>query len=133
MSCSFNDLIGLPYRWKAKPSEGATDCLQLVGEARRRMGLYDYSKDFAWIYERWPESDFPALQIVRWAHHCGERTGPRKGAIGYAKARHGGVALGVMSDDDSFLFISPGGSVTRAGLYNLPRIRLYWGKRDVAM
>lgn len=133
MICSFNDLIGLPYKWAAKPEEGATDCLQLVGEARRRLGLYDYSEEFAWIYEKWEETSFPALQIVKWAREHGTKTAPRAGAIGYLKARQAGVALGVMVDDESFLFISPGGNATRTGSYNLPRIRLYWGKADAAM
>lgn len=94
------------------------------------MGLHGYDEDFAWIYERWTEEDFPAIEIVRWARANGCKTVPQKGAIGYLKAANRGVALGTVLEDNDFLFITSGGYATRASLYNLPRIRLYWGRKD---
>jgi|694.fasta_scaffold46864_5 hypothetical protein len=126
----FNDLIGLPYQWGKKPNEGATDCLQLMSEARRRLGLYDYSQDFEWIYEKWEEEKFPGAMIARWMKENADQCDARIGAMGYLCGNTGGLALGTVVDDDGFLFISAGEKVVRAKLYNLPRIRLYWGKKD---
>ena len=127
---SFNDLIGLPYQWAAKPEDGATDCLQLMSEARRRLGLYDYSQDFAWVYEQWNEKDFPGMFIAKWSKENGKQCDARLGAFGFLRGNAGGLALGTVVDDESFLFIAAGGKAVRSKLYNLPRIRLYWGQKD---
>lgn len=127
---SFNDLIGLPYQWKAKPEDGATDCLHLMSEVRCRLGLYDYSQDFAWIYDQWKEEDFPGMLIAKWMKENGSPCEAKLGAVGFLKGNSGGLAIGTVVDDESFLFIAAGGKVVRSKLYNLPRIRLYWGRKD---
>ena len=68
------DLVGLPYRWGARPSEGATDCFQLVCEVRRRLGLTDYEQEFQWVYETYDERTLPDRRIARWLLTKGSRT-----------------------------------------------------------
>ena len=50
----WHKLLGLRYKFGAKPSDGnnETDCFALVCEARRELKLYDYEQDFQWAYER---------------------------------------------------------------------------------
>ena len=60
-----NDLIGLEYRWGAKPGDGSrqTDCFQLACEIRRRMGLSDLSEEFAWTYEQYSAETLKRLSV----------------------------------------------------------------------
>ena len=71
-----NDLIGLTYSWNCKPSDGTgkTDCFQLCCEVRRRLGLYDYASEFAWVYETYAESALPRTKISRLLLQLGQRT-----------------------------------------------------------
>jgi hypothetical protein len=101
------DLIGLPYRWGAKPSEGATDCFQLVCEARRRLGLADYTAEFAWVYETYTEETLPDRRIARWLLTKGTRTSTLEpGTICLSTWRAMASWTGT-----AFLFIAPGGRV----------------------
>jgi hypothetical protein len=116
MHSSFcNDLIGLPYRWAAAPASGATDCFQLVCEARRRLGLMDYSERFAWVYERYTEQTFRRALLPRWLLQNGRRLGePIAGAVALLPSSTGS-ALGTILEDGA-LFISPRGAVVRSPL-----------------
>ena len=62
-----NDLIGLQYRWGARPSDGTneTDCFQLSCEVRRRLGLADVSSEFEWVYEEYTAETLSRMRLIR--------------------------------------------------------------------
>jgi hypothetical protein len=114
---SFNDLIGLSYRWAASPLDGSgfTDCFQLTCEARRRLKLADYGPRFAWVYEKYDENTFNRKLLLRWLLQNGRRLRePCAGAVALLPATTG-FALGTILEDGA-LFLSPGGAVIRAPL-----------------
>ena len=114
---SFNDLIGLQYRWGAAPWEGNghTDCFQLACEVHRRLGFSDYTAKFDWVYELFDETTFPKGQLARWLLQNGERLKePKPGAVTLLPA-HVGSALGTILHDGA-LFLSPAGTVIKAPL-----------------
>jgi len=110
-----NDLIGLEYRWGAKPGDGSrqTDCFQLACEIRRRMGLSDLSEEFAWTYEQYSAETLKRSRLARWLLQRGERI---------KMARHGAMALIAKSNNAALgtvvgqrlVFIAPGGRVISA-------------------
>lgn len=112
-----NDLIGLQYGWGHRPGDGSgrTDCFQLVCEVRDRLGLSDYREQFAWVYERYGEQDFPRRLLVRWLLKHGSRLqAPWHGAVALLPASAGG-ALGICVHDRA-LFIGAGQNVVQAPL-----------------
>lgn len=121
-----NDLIGLPYRWGGKPSEGFVDCFQLHNEIRRRLGLSDKSQEFAFAYEQWTEATFPQTQLMRWLKSectvCKEKTG----AIVLMQGNKGRGALGTIVGHGDVSFISLSGVVIRTKVANLGEVRLFW-------
>jgi len=70
-----NDLLGLTYAWHHSPADGTgkTDCFQLCCEIRRRLGLYDYAPEFAWVYETYAENALPRTKIGRFLLQLGHR------------------------------------------------------------
>ena len=112
-----NDLVGLRYGWGHRPGDGSgmTDCFQLVCEVRDRLGLSDYRSRFAWVYERFSETDFPRRLLARWLLTHGRRLhAPWHGAVALLPAAAGG-ALGICVQDRA-LFIGGGQNVVQAPL-----------------
>jgi hypothetical protein len=126
----FADLIGLPYQWGAKPSEGATDCLMLSSEIRRRLGMPSYDEQYQWIYEKWDGDSFPSKLVLKWLRLHGQLSEPRLGAVACLPDKTHGFALGTMDSDESLIFIAPGERVTRVPVRLLSDIRFYQDKRD---
>lgn len=91
---TFNDLVGLPYRWGARPQDGATDCFQLACEALRRRGCQDYSFMFEWVYERYDEGAMPRSLLYRLLRSTGwPLVAPAPGVVGFhASATHGALS-----------------------------------------
>lgn len=123
-----HDLVGLPYRWGARPVEGATDCFMLCGEVRRRLGLPDYFQQYSWIYERWDAFSFPSAIVLRWLQRHGRLSEPVIGAVACLPSSTNGFALGTLIDEDRVLFISPGGRATVSPL-GLLEVRLFMDKK----
>jgi hypothetical protein len=112
-----NDLVGLRYGWGHRPGDGSgcTDCFQLVCEVRDRLGLSDYRDRFAWVYERYSESDFPRRLLARWLLQHGRRLqAPWHGAVALLPAAAGG-ALGICVENRA-IFLGPGQNVVQASL-----------------
>ncbi len=110
-----NDLIGLKYRWGCGPTDGSgyTDCFQLLCVVRKRMGFFDYTDRFAWVYGEYDEQTFPRLRIARWLLQLGVRLpGPVPGAVALLPG-HAGAALGIVTEH-GLLFIAPGQNVVHA-------------------
>ncbi len=110
-----NDLVGLAYGWAHRPGDGSgkTDCFQLTCEARRRLGLADYTDRFAWVYERHTEATLPRSSIARWVIGHGRRLErPEVGAVALLPANRIG-ALGTVTDH-GVIFLSPGQNVVHA-------------------
>ena len=107
-----NDLIGLQYRWGARPSDGTneTDCFQLACEIRKRLGLADISAEFAWVYGHYSPKTLRPSRLARWLLKRGKRIKmPRHGALALL-ADTENAALGTVLDH-SLVLIAPGGSV----------------------
>lgn len=110
-----NDLIGLRYGWGHRPGDGSgmTDCFQLTCEVRRRMGLGDYTEQFAWVYDRYDEQTFPRGRIARWLLQNGQRLpSARPGAVALLPGQ-AGAALGTATEN-GVIFIAPGQNVVHA-------------------
>lgn len=97
-----NDLIGLSYERRARPSEGngKSDCFMLVCEVRRRLGLHDYEDDFRWAYDEYDAGNLPMKRVVRWLFENGKRTMEKEdGNVAIILPRPGGeIAVGVVYD-----------------------------------
>ena len=106
-----NDLIGLSYERRARPSEGQgkSDCFMLVCEARRRLGLHDYEEDFQWAYDQYDAGNLPMKRIIRWLLTNGKTTHDlENGNVTIMKTFNGELAVGVVYDG-GVLTISKGG------------------------
>ena len=115
---TFNDLIGLRYRWGAKPKSGhgVTDCFHLAAEVHRRLGYHDYEPDFAWVFTRFTDETFPRRLLGRWLLEIGERLSkPEHDAVVLLPGLRGG-ALGTVMKDEGVLFISERSGVIHAPL-----------------
>lgn len=123
---NINDLIGLPYQWGGKPSEGAVDCFQLHNEIRKRLGLLDKSQQFAFAYEQWTEATFPRSQLMRWLKSECTACEERNGAIVLMQGDKGRGALGTIVGYGEVSFISLSQMVVRTKVANLGKIRLFW-------
>jgi hypothetical protein len=97
-----NDLIGLSYERRARPSdgEGKSDCFMLVCEVRRRLGLHDYEDHFKWAYDEYDSGNLPMKRVIRWLFENGKRTTVREdGNVAIILPRPGGeIAVGVAYD-----------------------------------
>lgn len=76
------DLIGMPYELGAHPSSGKTDCIQLVYEVRKRLGLNCPPLQQAWY-------DGSRVKVLRALLTWGAET--------YAPLYDGDVALALQS------------------------------------
>jgi len=120
-----NDLIGLEYRWAARPDDGATDCFQLMCEVRRRLGLSDYSERFAWVYEEYSPETLNSSSIARWLLQSGKRIRIAKSGVSALLAQRN-PALGTVVDGD-LIFISSGQKVIRVPV---SRVKAYYFELD---
>jgi len=112
---NLNDLIGLKYGWNHAPGDGSgmTDCFQLACEVRRRLGMSDYSKQFAWVYTEFLDEQFNRAKIARWLLQYGKRLQlPVPGAVRLLPAEEG-AALATYLDDGTTIFLGPSGNVIR--------------------
>lgn len=115
----FNDLIGLKYKWAAKPSsgEGATDCFHLAAEVHRRLGYYDYAPDFAWVFRQFTDETFPRRLLAKWLLETGQRLpAPEQDAVVLLPGLRGG-ALGTVMEDGNVLLISDRCGVVLSALH----------------
>ena len=122
----FNDLIGMPYRWGACPSDGSgfTDCFGLSMEVRKRLGLHDFRPEFAFIYEQEAVS---VKQILKWLWERGEKLKePRNGAVFCNGGRETGIALATVCDNDRAILLGPSKRVIMAPLATVARGKFYW-------
>ncbi len=125
----FNDLIGLQYKWGAKPSDssGFTDCFGLTMEVRKRLGLYDFYADYCWIYEN--ENKITARQILQWIWERGQRCKTaRPGALFRNPSMAEGIALAAVIDDEYALMLGPSERVIVAPFAKLAKGKFYWAE-----
>lgn len=104
----FNDLIGLKRAWAAAPGDGSgtVDCCLLAAEVHRRLGYYDYTPDFAWVFEQFTDASFPRVFMVRWLLENGTRLRtPQPHAVVLLPGSSGG-AMGTVMEDGQVLFIN---------------------------
>lgn len=104
----FNDLIGLKRAWASKPQDGTgyVDCCLLAAEVHRRLGYYDYTPDFAWVFEQYTDETFPRRYMAKWLLHNGTRLhAPEPHAVVLLPGAQGG-AMGTVLDDGNVLFIT---------------------------
>jgi hypothetical protein len=112
-----NDLIGLRRAWAARPGDGSgtVDCCLLAAEVHKRLGYYDYTHDFAWVFEQYTDETFPRRYMAKWLLQNGTRLStPEPHAVVLLPGASGG-ALGTVMEDGNVLFISESG-VVRAPL-----------------
>lgn len=113
-----NDLIGLKMRWGARVNDGSgyTDCLSLAAEVHKRLGYYDYSHYFDWVFETYTQQSFPKTFIAKWLLKNGVRLkAPKPHAIVLLPSNSMG-ALGTVMDDGQVLFITESSGVVLAPL-----------------
>ena len=106
-----NDLIGLSYERRARPSDGngKTDCFMLLCEVRRRLGLHDYEEYFQWAYDEYEANNLPMKRIIRWLLENGEKTATMNDGNAVVMRNPGGeLAVGVVYDG-GILSICSGG------------------------
>lgn len=115
----FNDLIGLRRAWAAKPGDGtgAVDCCLLAAEARRRLGYYDFSQDFAWVFEQYSDDTLPPLFMAKWLLQHGIRLKEPEAHAVVLLPGDGMGAMGTVLDDGRVLFISTENGVVIAPLH----------------
>jgi hypothetical protein len=107
----FNDLIGLKRAWAARPGDGSgcVDCCLLAAEVHKRLGYYDYSSDFEWVFERYTDDTFPRNYMIRWLLRNGTRLAvPEPHAVVLLPGNNGG-AMGTVMDDGTILVIGKHG------------------------
>lgn len=86
-----NDLVGMEYEWGSQPSQGKTDCWQLVIEVRKRLGLQTPS--FSWVYDECGEGVQVEL-LESLVTTYGVRCSVEDGAIAVIPSKSHGVAFG---------------------------------------
>jgi hypothetical protein len=115
----FNDLIGLKRAWAAKPGDGSgtVDCCLLAAEVRRRLGYYDFSQDFAWVFEQYSDDTLPPLFMAKWLLQHGSRLKQPEPHAVVLLPSEGMGAMGTVLDDGRVLFISAENGVVIAPLH----------------
>lgn len=124
-----NDLIGLQYGWGNRPGDGSgkTDCFQLACEIHRRLGLRDYSREYAWMYDKYTDDTFNRAIICEWLFANAHRhQRPQLGSITLLGAVNG-IALATFLDEESLIFIGPDHNVVKAAVPYRPGC-LFWLK-----
>lgn len=128
---SFNDLIGLEYKWGAHPADGSgfTDCFALTMEARRRLGLYDFYQDYSWVYGAYDNEGVGGKQILKWIWEKGQRCNtPRPGALFRSPGAAQGIALAAVINDELSLMIGPAKKVIVVPFATVAKGKFYWAE-----
>lgn len=113
-----NDLIGLEYGWGHRPGDGSnkTDCFQLACEVHRRLGYFDYSPAFSWVYTQYTDETFKRINLARWLLENGKRHRYAQLGSVVLLPTDVGAALGTYLDCETVLFIGPTHNVVKAAL-----------------
>jgi cell wall-associated NlpC family hydrolase len=94
---SFEDLIGTPFEFGARPGESEKlDCYGLVVECQRRMGIELPVRQFA-------ESHFVISALMSGQMNEWERTESVRGAVVLFKIRKRACHVGMMIDNFRFI------------------------------
>ena len=126
---NYNDLIGLKHKYAASPEdgEGFTDCLLLCMEVRRRLGLKNLRSSFEWVYKDYNEEELTIRRILRWLLTYGKTIKePKPGAIFYLPGAKSLLAMAVVADEETCLFIAPSKMVVACSLSNVRPKRYFW-------
>jgi hypothetical protein len=94
-----NDLIGLKHELGSvfREESKSIDCFALFCEARKRMNLYDYYEDFAWVYSEITNGALPLSKIMRQIHHIATRTAtPIDGDLAILPSKENVIGLGTV-------------------------------------
>lgn len=113
-----NDLIGLKRAWAALPGDGSgtVDCCLLAAEVHKRLGYYDYTPDFLWVFEKYTDENLPRTFILKWLLKNARRiSNPEPHAVVFLPSDERG-ALGTIMDDGRCLFITKTSGVVLAKL-----------------
>jgi len=130
-SPSFNDLIGMKYDWSSSPSDGTgrTNCFALCMEARKRLGLTDFRKQFENLYKEHSPQDISIRQILKLLRQYGQCIHEAiPGALFCLPSPSGGIAMAVIIDGESCLMLSPGKHVTRLPFATVTKGKYYWAE-----
>lgn len=94
----WHKLLGLRYKFGAKPSDGnnETDCFALVCEARRELKLYDYEQDFQWAYEREQCRSTVKALLRQLSDIAFETTEPKDGDVALLSMNDAQIGLGTV-------------------------------------
>lgn len=128
---SFNDLIGLEYKWGAHPVDGSgfTDCFALVMEVRKRLGLHDFYQDYSWVYEAYDCEAVSGRQILKWMWQKGQRSDTaRPGALFRSPGAAQGIALAVVINSEYALMIGPAKKVIAVPFATVAKGKFYWAE-----
>jgi hypothetical protein len=126
---NYSDLIGLSYKFGAKPSDGngCTDCFSLCMEIRERLGLKLLRTDFQWVYDKYTEHTLSGRQILKLLLKYGSvvKTA-RPGAIFEVAGGAMLFPMGVVLPNDDCLFIGASKMVIAAPLSALAPTKFFW-------
>jgi len=126
---NYNDLIGLRFKYGAKPADqnGHTDCWHLCMEVRRRLGLKHLEHSFPWLYENYSEDYLTTRKILRWFLTFGEKIyEPRSGAVFYMPGSGSLLAMAVVAGDGNCLFLGPSKMVVAVPLSMVQPKYYFW-------
>lgn len=126
---NYNDLIGLKHKYAASPEDGQgyTDCWLLCMEVRRRLGLKNCKEQFDWVYEDYLEEELTVRRIFRWLLSQGQiLTEPKPGAVFYLPGKNSLLAMAVVADDSTCLFLGPNKMVMAAPLKMVMPKKFFW-------
>lgn len=115
---STNEFIGLTRAWGALPGDGSgeVDCCALAAEMHKRLGYYDYGPELQEIFAKYDDNSLPPLFIARWLLKNGKRLKKPEPHAVVLLPSEGVGALGTVLEDETVLFIGPGGRVVRTAL-----------------
>jgi len=113
-----NEFIGLTRAWGALPGDGSgqVDCCALAAEVHKRLGYWDYGPELREIFATYNDDTLPPKFIAKWLLKNATRlAGPEPHAVVLLPSPGVG-ALGTVMEDNTVLFIGPGGKVIRSAL-----------------
>jgi len=115
---STNEFIGLTRAWGALPGDGSgqIDCCALAAEMHKRLGYYDYGPELQEIFAKYDDNSLPPLFIAKWLLKNGKRLKKPEPHAVVLLPSEGVGALGTVLEDETVLFIGPGGRVVRTAL-----------------
>lgn len=115
---STNEFIGLTRAWGALPGDGSgeVDCCALAAEMHKRLGYYDYGPELQEIFAKYDDNSLPPLFIAKWLLKNGKRLKKPEPHAVVLLPSEGVGALGTVLEDETVLFIGPGGRVVRTAL-----------------